>query len=90
MAVRSVRWAIGKVRRRRYRPFEQRGEHAVLLHSAHDFGIMIYATTPSQIRRQLADAGFSQDMEILRADGRPTGDDMEATNEYFHVLARKP
>jgi len=90
MAARVVRWGIGKTRERRYMVLEQRGEHAILLHSAHEFGIMVYATTPSQLRQQLISAGFAPEVEIMRTDGQPIQDEMEADNEYFHILAQKP
>lgn len=89
MALRLTRWTIGKLRERRYMPFEQRGEHTILLHSAHDFGIMVYATTPFQIRQQLADAGFTSEIQIMREDGQPLHDEDDAGIEYFYILACK-
>lgn len=89
MAFRLARWGAGKLRERRYLALEQRGEHAILLHAAHEFGIMVYATTPAQIRRQLAAAGFAPDVTILRREGGGLADETEAGTEYFHVIARK-
>lgn len=89
LAYRLARWGAVKLRERRYLALEQRGEHAILLHAAHEFGIMIYATTPTQIRQQLGAAGFAPDVTILRKDGGAPVDETEAGTEYFHVIARK-
>lgn len=90
MALQAVRWAIGASRERRYMALEQRGEHAILLHSAHEFGIMVYATTPDQLRQQLTASGFAPQVEIMRTDGRQLENGTDTDNEYFHILARKP
>jgi SAM-dependent methyltransferase len=95
LGLRTLRYVEGHIsgtlRQRRLRPLEQRdGEHAIMLHGAHDFGIMVYATTPAQVRVQLADAGFAMPALILDLDGRPIGATASAGHEYFHVVAHKP
>jgi ubiquinone/menaquinone biosynthesis C-methylase UbiE len=42
LSFRLLKHAVGLVRERRFAPLEQRhGEHAIMLHRAHDFGIMV-------------------------------------------------
>lgn len=96
LGLRLMRYGYGfgtaSVRRLRYAGLEQRsGEHISLLHSAHDFGVMIYATTPTQIDRQLEAAGFETPAILIGADGEQLLCDREtACCEYFQVIARKP
>jgi len=91
LSFRLLKHAMGLVRERRLSPLEQRdGEHAILLHRAHDFGIMVYATTPGQLRSQLTESGFNSEPLLFSVDGRPLGGEMLVDEEYFHVLARKP
>ena len=85
-----TRSAIGLWRKHRNAAFEHRGDHTIVLHGAHDFGILVYATTPDQARRQLADAGFAQDCQFLDIDGKPLEVGATAKDEYFYVIARKP
>jgi len=81
----------GRLRLRRLRPLEERdGEHAIVLHGAHDFGVMVYATTPPQVQSQLADAGFATPALLLDLEGKPIGATASAEHEYFHVVAHKP
>ncbi|MDE1992371.1 MAG: class I SAM-dependent methyltransferase [Rhizobiaceae bacterium] len=95
MGFRTLRYVEGRVfgslRQRRLMPLEQRsGEHAVLLHGAHDFGIMVYATTPAQLQAQLADAGFATPARLLDLNGTAIGATASSEQEYFHVVAHKP
>lgn len=91
LSFRLFKHAMGLVRERRFAPLEQRhGEHAILLHRAHDFGIMVYATTPGQLRVQLSESGFVGEPLLFSIEGRPLGDEILADEEYFHVVARKP
>ncbi|MEK1903447.1 MAG: class I SAM-dependent methyltransferase [Rhizobium sp.] len=91
LSFRLLKHAMGLVRERRFAPLEQRhGEHAILLHRAHDFGIMVYATTPGQLRSQLTESGFTGEPLLFSVDGRPLGGETLADEEYFHVVARKP
>ncbi|WP_205927334.1 hypothetical protein [Rhizobium sp. P32RR-XVIII] len=79
------------MRERRFAPLEQReGEHAILLHHAHDFGIMVYATTPGQLRSQLSASGFESTPMLFSVDGEPLGGETMPEEEYFHVVAYKP
>lgn len=96
LGLRIARFGLGygeaTVRRRLYARLEQRdGEHARLLHSAHDFGILVYATTPRQIDEQLVVAGFKPDPLLFGVDGEPiqSGSDL-GEEEHFHVIAEKP
>lgn len=91
LSFRIIKHAMGLVRERRFAPLEQRdGEHTILLHRAHDFGIMVYATTPGQLRSQLVESGFNGEPLLFSVDGRPLGGETLADEEYFHVVARKP
>ncbi len=81
---------VGAVRLHRLAALERRDDdHAVLLHWAHDFGIMVYATTPDRAARQLADAGFEAPI-VIGADGARIHGNAPPEAEYFHVVARKP
>lgn len=95
LGLRLMRYGYGyggaSLRRMRYQKLEERtGEHARLLHSAHDFGILIYATTPEQIDRQLAAAGFQRDPVLVSAEGQilHPSDDL-SNEEHFNIVARK-
>lgn len=96
LALRLARYGYGytsaRIRRMRYSRLERRdGEHVSLLHSAHDFGIMVYATTPAQIDRQLQSAGFETPVILIGANGDVLHPDSPiAGEEYFQVVARKP
>ncbi|MBM7050067.1 MULTISPECIES: class I SAM-dependent methyltransferase [Rhizobium] len=95
LGLRTLRYVEGRVsgtlRQRRLKPLEQRdGEHAILLHGAHDFGVMVYATTPAQVQSQLAEAGFAMPALLLDLDGKAIGAVASAEHEYFHVVAHKP
>ncbi len=91
LSFRLFKHAVGLVRERRFAPLEQRhGEHAIMLHRAHDFGIMVYATTPGQLRSQLSESGFIGEPLLFSVEGRPLGGETLADEEYFHVVARKP
>lgn len=89
VVARLIRAARTENRKRRYWKDDERGEHALLLHSAHDYGIIVYATSPAQIRSQLREAGFGEDIDILTKDGLPIEPGLEVETEYFHILARK-
>ncbi len=95
LGLRTLRYVEGRIsgtlRQRRLRPLEQReGEHAILLHGAHDFRVMVYATTPAQVQSQLAGAGFAMPALVLDLDGKPIGAVASPEQEYFHVVAHKP
>ncbi len=82
---------VGAVRLHRLAALERRDdEHAVLLHWAHDFGILVYATTPDRLARQLAHAGFESPPLVIGADGERIVGPAAPTAEYMHVIARKP
>jgi SAM-dependent methyltransferase len=95
LGLRTFRYVEGRIfgslRMRRLTPLEEReGEHAILLHGAHDFGIMVYATTPAQLQAQLARAGFETPALLFGVDGDEIGSAASTDDEYFHVVARKP
>lgn len=91
LSYRLIKHAVGLVRERRFAPLEQRtGEHAILLHRAHDFGIMVYATTPSQLRAQLGASGFSDEPMLVSVHGQSLAGETLSDEEYFHVVATKP
>lgn len=97
LGLRVLRYGLGYVVstfrwRRLLQMQRQGGEHAVLMHHAHDFGVLIYATTPEQIDRQLAEAGFEPPVALFgingnRLDGLP--DEALAHEEYFQIVAMK-
>ncbi|MGV8936841.1 MAG: class I SAM-dependent methyltransferase [Allorhizobium sp.] len=96
LGLRMLRYGYGfgtsSLRKLRYSGLEQRdGEHASLLHSAHDFGVMIYATTPAQIDRQLQATGFETPAILIGGDGEELNPGNSTVGEeYFQVIARKP
>lgn len=95
LGVRTLRYLegslVGALRLRRFAALERREEeHAVLLHWAHDFGILVYATTPGRAALQLSRAGFETPPIVLGADGERIAGAAPAAAEYFHVIARKP
>jgi SAM-dependent methyltransferase len=91
LGLRYYRYALGSLRARRLRRHEVRkGEHNILLHHAHYFGIMVYATTVQQINRQLADAGFAAPAKIFDEYGVEVSGQASTQTQYFHVFAEKP
>ena len=91
LGLRYARYAMGAWRARQHRLHEVRdGEHAIHLHPAHYFGIMVYATTPAQIGRQLEEAGFKIPPAIFDENGSELGDHVSAATQYVHVFAEKP
>jgi SAM-dependent methyltransferase len=83
---------VGHHRRVTARRFEVRErDHAVLVHPAHDFGVLLYATSLSKLRAQLAAHGYAPDPEIIGArSGKPVRTERAVEEPYFHVIARKP
>lgn len=91
LAVSLVHYALGMFRAWRFRPLEIRNpQHAVLLHPAHDNGIMVYATTVVQLQEQLRDAGFDYPSRLFDKEGEPIIAAASADIEYFHVMSLKP
>lgn len=91
MGLRYARYAVGAYRARQRRRHEVRGgEHAILLHHAHYFGIMVYATTTGQINRQLAETGFATPARIFDENGAEISGQASAATQYVHVFAEKP
>jgi ubiquinone/menaquinone biosynthesis C-methylase UbiE len=91
LGLRYWRYAKGMLKARRRRRHEVRdGEHAILLHHAHYFGIMVYATTIAQINSQLGAAGFVTPVAIFDEQGAEVGGQAAARMQYFHVFAEKP
>jgi SAM-dependent methyltransferase len=91
IGLRYYRYLVGALKARRHRRHEVRdGEHAILLHHAHYFGIMVYATTVQQINRQLAEAGFAAPARIFDEHGAEVSGQASTQTQYFHVFAEKP
>jgi len=96
LALRSGWWLLcqvrGRLRLRRYRRFEEvREGHSILLHSAHDFGMLVYATSLAELRRQLRSTGFAPEVDITGAkSGAPVLNGHAAAEPYLHVIVRKP
>mgnify|MGYP000072977940 CR=1 FL=1 len=91
LGLRYYRYAVGALRARGRRRHEVRnGEHAILLHHAHYFGIMVYATTIAQINGQLAEAGFATPTNIFDEHGAEISGQIPAETQYVHVFAEKP
>lgn len=91
LGLRYYRYLIGMLRARQRRRHEVRdGEHAILLHHAHYFGIMVYATTIAQIRNQLLNAGFTARPMIFDEHGAEVGGQASGSTQYVHVFAEKP
>ncbi len=87
----ATRSATGLWRKFRNARLEERdAEHAIMLHGAHDFGILVYATTPAQAEAQLHAAGFEAPHALLDLDGRPLAVTAGPELEYFYVVVRKP
>jgi SAM-dependent methyltransferase len=96
LGLRVTRWVVGRLRARfhlaRYRRFEEHREgHSILLHEAHDFGLLVYATSLEELRAQLLAAGFEPKVDIVGASsGDPVLNGHVADEPYLHVIARKP
>lgn len=87
----ATRSATGFWRKFRLARLEERdAEHAILLHGAHDFGILVYATTPAQVEDQLRSARFMAPEAILDLDGNSLARGIGPAVEYFYVVVRKP
>jgi SAM-dependent methyltransferase len=90
LALRYYRYALGALKARQRRRHEMRnGEHAILLHHAHYFGIMVYATTVAQIGSQLSDAGFMVHPMIVDEHGNEISGQASPDMQYVHVFAEK-
>jgi SAM-dependent methyltransferase len=91
IGLRYARYAVGTYKARQYRRHEVRdGEHAILLHPAHYFGIMVYATTVGQINSQLSNAGFAVPAHLYDEYGTEVSGSASDATQYFHVFAEKP
>ena len=91
LGLRYYRYAVGALKARERRRHEVRhGEHAILLHHAHYFGIMVYATTIAQINGQLDGAGFATPTNVFDEYGAEASGQASVQTQYFHVFAEKP
>ena len=90
--IRHIEGGILKaLRMRRHASLEVREpDHAILIHSAHDFGIMVHATTYPHLTAQLQSAGFAGDLVLFDREGTRLGTSLPANVEYVHIIARKP
>lgn len=90
LGYRLAMFAIASVRRYWYLRYEMQGEHPAFLHHAHNFGIMVYATTPQQLRTQLKISGFFGDFNMLSPQGEALDTDLSYPDtEYFHIVATR-
>lgn len=90
LGFRLLMHGVGMMRRRQYLRFEERGnDKAILLHPAHNFGIMVHTTTPGQMRAQLVAHGFEGDVRFFSMEGQPIEDPAPKDVECFHVFAVK-
>lgn len=79
------------IRLRRHRGLEvHAADHAIRMHAAHDFGIMIHATTRGHLLAQLVGVGFSSDPDLLDREGLRLGGDWPASLHFLYVTATKP
>jgi SAM-dependent methyltransferase len=79
------------IRLRRHRALEVHAEdHAIRMHAAHDFGIMIHATTRGHLLSQLADVGFAADPDLFDRQGVRLGPDWPSQLHFLYVVATKP
>ena len=83
---------LAYVRLLRNRRHEVRGrDHAVLVHRAHHYGLLLYAGTLAEVRAQLAEAGFAPGLEVFGSDrGGPIDDAAAGADSYVHIVARRP
>ncbi len=89
LALRLARLALGRVRAHRFAKYESHGEDAIFRHGAHDYGILVYASTPAQVREHLRGAGFHGEISFFDCAGNSLGDRADPSIEHFHVFARK-
>jgi SAM-dependent methyltransferase len=81
----------GQIRRARLRRYEEHHPgHSVLLHDAHDYGLLVYATSVGELRAQLGEAGFVDVQLVGTRSGRPVVNGDASAEPYLHVVARKP
>lgn len=66
------------------------GDHSILLHKAHDFGILVYASTLKSIRAEVVASGLLAGPRLFGVSGIEILDDRADDEEYVHVVARKP
>lgn len=86
----AVGGAIGWARVMKNRRLESKGEDcSILLHGAHDFGILVHAISLTSIPRELAAAGFRTDIRMFGASGAETNPVAGRNEEYVHVIARR-
>lgn len=91
VAARIVWYIGGRIRAVRLRGLEVRGDGFALLgHPAHDYGIMVHATTIGAIDRELTAAGFETPPQIFDEKGRAARDLSDLGSiEHFNVVATR-
>jgi SAM-dependent methyltransferase len=83
-------WTRGLVRRWLHRRHEEvSGEHAILLHAAHDSGILVYATTFSELLQQVEQAGFLPPEVLSPRTGAALRLEQLREEPYFQLIARR-
>jgi len=93
MSVRLLRFArsivVRAYNRRRLRPLVEHGNgYSIINDACHDYGTMLYYVDLDAQRRQLRDAGFSDEIEAWDLSGRPT--DESTTDGSITLLVRTP
>lgn len=79
------------IRLRKHRTLEVRADdHAILMHGAHDFGIMVHATTCQHLLDQLGQAGFAGEPLLMDRDGHVLGHQWPSSLHFLYVVAQKP
>jgi SAM-dependent methyltransferase len=64
---------------------------ALLVGSAYDFSVLWHHVTLEQARRELANAGYAPDVEVLASTGSKMHADSDTSGSpWFYLLARKP
>ena len=87
----AVGHAIGLWRRFTYRKYLAGAQDdALRLHGAHDYGILVHATTLPELRVDLARHGFAAPIDVIGCSGRAIEELSSTAEEYFHVVVRKP
>lgn len=64
-------------------------EHSILLHKAHDFGILVHAISLWAIPGEIARAGFDEEAVIFGSSGARVTAGANEDEEYVHVIARR-
>lgn len=64
-------------------------DRSILLHKAHDFGILVHAISLSAVPQEAKAAGFHGAVRLIGMSGATVSPAAAGNEEYVHVLARK-